>query len=203
MSLEIVDNGHGWAVLVNGRMETGGFDSERAAVDWWFDENRTWKTAKIGYPLAWITDGAIYCAKCAKEAWTEGGARRAELESGTIEAFLSQDSAPLDCTECNEWIVEPVCKDCGKRASDAGEDQFWHISGEPEFFCLDCLAKAVIARTHEHDAPFRAYKQGKRSYWLYERGLQTPGARIWDWVGEFTRPAFNGVELKIDSARRL
>lgn len=147
--------------------QAGGFADEAEAVQWWFRSDRA--APRMGYPLVWLTDGAVYCAACARQQWEAGGDSRADIETGRVVEFLYQDSTRdgMSC-ECGEWIEEPGCMNCG-RGSDACEHQFRSTNGGGAFLCRRCMAQAVIDAIDDRQTAFHAHKTGKRTYVLNER----------------------------------
>jgi hypothetical protein len=119
-----------------------------------------------GYPIVYVGDGYMLCAKCMRSAWTDEtdadyeNAHNGEISGSVLESPRSQGEM---CDGCNEYIpgCEPHCADCGKEEAEWVGEGYTTDSGEDEY-CPKCMANYRLAdMCGLPDAPERNYRYVK------------------------------------------
>jgi hypothetical protein len=132
---EVSDYPGHFEYVYDGRESFSYYDSREQAIDAYFSPY-AWPG---GAAIAYFAEGGacVLCAKCAKQDF---------LDSETGEAWdgYPEDGDPSStgvmCDGCNEWIVEPVCRECYDELETVKSPVFWSESGESAV-CAHCMAQ--------------------------------------------------------------
>jgi hypothetical protein len=131
-----------WRIIRDGREEWRYYESEDAAIADAF----SFYAWPGGYPIIYVGDGAIFCARCVRKMWQDAGDDRTSLESGEIRGDVLGEvpSTGEMCEECSQYIpgCEPHCRECVTELDSENfhGPLFVRDSGDV-YLCAKCLAK--------------------------------------------------------------